>query len=109
MSLITEIEFIDDPNGKSCLEGLNIQLHDYLTDDADWNAEYWDFEPECLKKYSKMVESLFSQSANGIEFQALWVGEKPKNLIEIPIDKFLEVIERNQIATGARYVVRKSA
>ena len=109
MSLVTEIEFIDDPEGKSYLEGLNIQLHDYLTDDADWNAEYWDFDSEHLKKYSKLLEDLFSQSANGIEFQALWVGETPNNIIELPIDKFLEIVERNQIATGARYVVRKGA
>ncbi len=105
MSLVTEIEFIDDPDGKSCLEGLNIQLHDYLTDDADWNAEYWDFESEHLRRYSKMIENLFSQSANGLEFQALWVGEKPRTIIELPIDKFLEVIESNKIATGGRYVV----
>lgn len=109
MSLITAIKFIDDPKGKSCMEGLNIQLHDYLTDDADWNAEYWDFDSQYLKGYSKLLENLFSQSANGIEFQALWVGETPKNRIELPIEKFLEVIESNRISTEARYVVRKGA
>lgn len=109
MSLVTDIEFINDPKGESYLEGLNIQLHDYLTEDADWNAECWDFDAEYLKKYSKLLESLFSKSANGIEFQALWVGETPKNIVDVPIDKFLEIIERNEISTGARYVVRKGA
>jgi len=109
MSLVTEIEFIDDPKGKSYLEGFNIQLHDYLTDYADWDAEYWDFDSEHLKRYSNLLEDLFSKSANGIEFQALWVGETAKKVIDLPIDEFLAVIERNQIATGARYVVRKGA
>lgn len=107
MSLITKIEFINDLKGNAYLQGLDIELHDYLTDAADWDAEYWDFDSEYLSKYSKLVESLFTKSAKGIKFQALWVGEKPKKVIELPIDKFLEVIINNRISTSAKYVVRK--
>jgi hypothetical protein len=109
MSLVTEIEFINDPEARSYLEGLDIQLHDYLTDDADWNAEYWDFDADYLDEYAKLMETLYSKSANGIEFQALWAGETPKKMVELPIEKLLEIIECNQISTGARYVVRKGA
>jgi hypothetical protein len=46
MRFITEFVFIDDLSGKLYLNGIDIDLHDHLTDDADWDAEYWDFDSE---------------------------------------------------------------
>jgi len=61
MSLITELEYIDDPNGKSPLKSAGIDLHGHLTDDADWDAEFWDLDEEYLHAYCKKLEDLFSQ------------------------------------------------
>ncbi len=109
MSLITKIEFIDDPNESSLLKGMNVQLHDHLTDQADWDAEYWDFDADYLKEYQKLIEKIFKRSANGIAFQALWVGEEPTKVIHMTIDEFLKVIENNYIGTKTKYIVQKSA
>jgi len=109
MSLITNLTFIDDPSGKSYLKGTDIDLHDRLTDDADWDAEYWDFDAGCLQDYSKKLERLFSLSANGIEFQALWVGEKPTKVLELSLGDFLEIVRNNKIGTKTKYIVRKNA
>jgi len=109
MSLITVVKFIDDPSGKLFLKGTDIDLHDHLTDDADWGAEFWDFYEEYMRDYSKKLEYLFSQSANGIEFQALWVGDIPTKIINLSLSEFLEVVRNNKIDTKTKYIVRKSA
>jgi hypothetical protein len=109
MSLITEIEFINNRKSKSYLKGLNIDLHDHLTDQADWNAEYWDFDSDYLHEYSKILEHIISKSTHGIEFQAMWVGEHPDKLIELSPSEFLQVVRSNKIGTSTRYTVRKNA
>ena len=109
MSLVTKLVLIDDPNGLAHLKGADIDLHDHLTDDADWNAECWDFDAEYLQAYSKKLEHLFSLSANGIEFQALWVGDKPTNTLNLSLEKLLEIVRNNKIGTKTKYVVKKNA
>jgi hypothetical protein len=109
MSLATKLVFIDDPNGQSLVKDADIELHDHLTDDADWNAEYWDFDAEFLQAYSKKLERMFSLSANGIEFQALWVGDKPTKTLNLSLEEFLETVRNNKIGTKTKYIVRKNA
>jgi hypothetical protein len=106
MSLVTEIRFIDDPNKSPALR--NMELHEHLTSNADWNAEFWDIEEEFLQSYSSTLASLHFHSANGFEFQAIWVSDKPKKIIELTLNNFLEVVRNNQIGTRSKYVVRKN-
>lgn len=109
MSLVTKLTFIAESNESSQLSDADIDLHDHLTDQADWDAEFWDIGTEYLKTYAKRLEQLFSLSTNGIEFQALWVGDKPTRTLEISIDEFLEIVRSNRIGTKTKYVVRKHA
>jgi len=107
MSLFVEIEFINDQKGKSYLKDLDYQLHDHLTEQADWNAEYWDFDPDYLKEYSQKMEKIISQSKEGIEFQALWVGERPNKFLELSSNEFLDIVRKNKIGTSTRYIIKK--
>jgi len=109
MSLFVRIEFINDRKGKSYLKGFDYQLHDHLTEQADWDAEYWDFDSKYLIEYSKELEQLISKSVEGIEFQAMWVGEQPDKFLELSPDEFLEIIRSNKIGTSTRYIVNKNA
>ncbi|MCB0482824.1 MAG: hypothetical protein KDC83_15450 [Flavobacteriales bacterium] len=107
MSLDTKLVLIDDQSGNSHFINEDIHLHDYLTDNADWNAEYWDFDEEYLQEYAKKLERIYCSSGYGFEFQALWVGEYPTEIRHISIDDFLKIVKGNQISTKTRYVVRK--
>lgn len=109
MSLVTKLGFIDEPDRPWQLSGADIDLHDHLTDNANWNAEFWDFPTEYLETYAKRLEQLFSASTSGIEFQALWVGNAPSTTVDISISEFLDIVRKNRISTKARYVVRKNA
>ena len=108
MSLITIIEFINTSDKRSILNQYNIDMHDYLTDQADWNSEYWDFDSEFLLKYSITVNEIINSSSSGITFQALWVGENPSEIIELTIKELIKTIENNKIKTRAKYIARKN-
>ena len=109
MSLITQFEFLDRVNDSSNYIECDLELHDYLTDDADWAAEYWDIEQNYLEQYCGRLEKLYSQSTFGISFSALWVGEKPTKTINLGIDEFLEIVKSNKIGTKTKYIVYKDA
>lgn len=108
MSLITKIKFIDGTKGKSLLKNLDVQLHDHLTDNADWDAEHWDFEPEFLQEYAKKLETLISESESGIIFEALWASDDPHIFVELSPTDFLEIIRSNKIGTQTQYFVNKN-
>jgi len=109
MSLITKIEFIEKSDKRVMLNQSSIDMHDFLTDEADWNDEYWDFYPHKLLQYSKLIEEVINSSSRGIVFQALWAGEKATETIEVFASDFLKIIETNKIKTKAKYVARKNA
>jgi len=109
MSLITKIEFINKSDSNEILDKSNYDMHDLLTDDADWDEECWDFYPDKLLQFSKKIEKIINSSSKGIMFQALWIGEKPTNTIELSMPEFINIIESNKIKTMANYVVSKSA
>ncbi len=108
MSLFVEIEFINTRDQRSYLKKFDLQLHNHLTEQADWDAEFWDFDPEYLVEYSKKLEEVISYSKEGIEFQALWVGENPNKFIELSPNAFLEIIRTNKIGTSTHYFVNKN-
>ena len=109
MSLITTVQYIENESIDQYLPIDDLSLHDYLTDNADWNNEFWEFEPKFIKHYGEKILAVFNESVNGITFQAIWAGETPINTENLTIEQFLDVIEQNKIATKTKYVVRKYA
>jgi len=109
MSLITKIEFIAKADNAKLLKQYQIDMHDLLTDDADWDAEYWDFYPEQLLEYSKVLSEIIKASSKGITFQALWAGEKATEVIELSEKELLNLVKSNKIKTTAKYIASKSA
>lgn len=107
MSLITKVEFINASDKCKMPSKSSIDMHDFLTDNADWDDVYWDFYPKELLKYSKIIEGIINSSSKGIVFQALWAGEKPTETIELSVSDFLTLVKINKIKTTARYVARK--
>jgi len=109
MSLITKIEFIAKSDNAKLLKQYQIDMHDLLTDDADWDAEYWDFYPEQLLQYTKMLNEIIKASSKGITFQALWAGENATEVIELTDKELLNLVNSNKIKTSAKYIANKSA
>lgn len=53
MSLVTRLVLIDDPYGILRLKNADLDLHNHLIDDADWDADYWVFDVKYLQSYQR--------------------------------------------------------
>ncbi len=107
MSLITKISFIESKELASLILAEDLNLHDQLTDNADWNAEFWEFDIEFLAEYATRLSYYYDCSIKGIEFQAMWVSDRPNVTRNLSIDELLEVVRSNRIGTRTRYLIRK--
>jgi hypothetical protein len=45
-------------------------------------------------------------ASDGYIFEALWAGDKAEKQVEVSLDEILEIVQRNQIGTKTRYIVR---
>lgn len=81
------------------------ELHEYLTDAADWHADTWDFEPEGCARLAHTLGWLYERLPEAFLFSATW---GPVTIDERDIDRaeLLTVVESNAISTGTVYKVR---
>ncbi|NWK57719.1 hypothetical protein HW115_19025 [Verrucomicrobiaceae bacterium N1E253] len=89
-------------------EIIDYSLHDALTDQADWNADYWDFHQNQLKSVKERIKNDYLNSSKGIVFAALWVSDLPLNDVETTIEDLLERFDHGRIGTRDRYSIKKS-
>ncbi len=80
-----------------------------LTDDADWNAEFWDFQPSVLPPTANLLANINERVPNGFIVEALWAGDKPEETLTVSIDELKDLVLKNQIKTKAKYVVENNA
>ncbi len=104
MSLVTVLEAIKNGPNPS----FDYQLHDCLTDNADWNADNWEMVIPHVEDYCSQLREYFDNSVHGIIFQAVWVGEKPSTVVKLGIDDFLKLVRKSMLGTKTKYVVEKS-
>lgn len=103
MSLETKIEMLGNPSSEYFLP--EYELHDLLTDEADWNAEFWDFRVPGLEDFAQKISRLYAVSNGAFTFQALWSGDKPTKVENLSLDEFLCALRDNKIGTRTKYVV----
>lgn len=76
-----------------------------LTDEADWNAAFWDIQPEMLPHLADVLSFIAERVVGSFAFEDLWVGEKPKETVEVSPDDLKDAVLKNRIGTKVRYVV----
>ena len=84
------------------------ELHDYLTDTADWHADPWDVEVEGRSRLTRTLFWLYPQLPEGFLFSATW---DPPEIEERDIerDELLAVIESNSLSASTVYRVEPTA
>lgn len=80
-----------------------------LTDDADCNFEFWDFQPSLLPPTASLLANINERVPNGFIVEALWAGDKPEETLTVSIDELKDLVLKNQIKTKAKYVVENNA
>ena len=109
MSLISKLTYLNENGKETKVVEPNLELHDFLTDNADWNNEYWEFEKDRLLSFSHVIREHFNHSGYGITFQAIWAGENIKSTVNLSISELTNLILQNKISTKFKYIVIKNA
>ena len=103
MSLETKIEMLGNPSSEYFIP--EYELHDLLTDEADWNAEFWNFRVSGLENFAQIIIRLYAVSNGAFTFQALWSGDTATKVENLSLDEFLWALRDNKIGTRTKYVV----
>lgn len=85
----------------------DVDLHDALTDAADWNAPYWDFDQEQIQEFRSRIIEEFEAAPDGLLVSAIWTGDPVEEKIELSIQEFLERLNEGQIGTRTKYLITK--
>lgn len=80
-----------------------------LTDNADWNDEFWDFQPSVLLPTANLLAHINERVPNGFIVEALWAGDKLEETLTVSFDELKDLVLQNQIKTKAKYVVENNA
>jgi hypothetical protein len=81
------------------------ELHEYLTDAADWDAPTWDFEPEGQQRLARTLSWLYDRVPEAFRFSATW-GPVSIDERDVDRDELLAIVENNAVSTGTVYKVR---
>lgn len=85
----------------------DVDLHDALTDNADWNAPYWDFHQERLQRFRSQLIEEFEAAPDGLILSVIWVGDPVDEKINLSIDDFLRCLDEGRIGTRTKYRITK--
>lgn len=97
--------------GRELIEGLvhMNSLHDYLSDEADWDAPAWVFESEGLARLDRSLRLVFARVPHPLTFQAVWIGDPIESEQPVTRDALLELVAENRIGTRTLYLVAAAA
>ena len=78
-----------------------------LTDEADWAKPTWTLDPQVLEGLARAVE-LLAARADGLTFQALWIGDTPETTDRVPLKQLLRDIRGNAVRNKHVYTIGKA-
>ena len=93
---------ISDSEGDTLANGM-------LSDNADWNADYWELRPEYLEPLNDLVTQSFVKSLEGITFRAGWIGDEVTKRIELSLAELGQFILENRLPTRTLILLEKGA
>ena len=76
-----------------------------LSDNADPDKEYWDFEPDLLPDLATLLKTLREHTKSCFILEACWINEGASQHTPISIDELTRMIEEGRISTKANYLV----
>lgn len=80
-------------------------LHDALTDDADWNASSWDVTDVGTKRLVATISYLGTMLPDGFQLQALWAGDTPLEVKRVSLDEMVDIASSGGLGTRTTYEV----
>jgi hypothetical protein len=79
-----------------------------LSEDADWNAEFWSMRPEIRQPLARALEVLTTEGPAQIAVQALWVGDSPREEVHLSAQELVALAAAGRLGTRRRYLVERA-
>ena len=76
-----------------------------LTDQADWNAPFWDLRKDVLPSFADALKSIGLALKSDFEFYAVWQGDQVISDKEVNLLELMETVQENQLGNRIRYRV----
>ena len=76
-----------------------------LTDDADWEADYWDLRPALRGPLAETVRRVGGRMPEGFTLEALWAGDSYTSERECRLKDLVDAISDNRLGTHVRHTV----
>ena len=76
-----------------------------LTDDADWEADYWDLRPTLQGPLAETVRRVGGRMPEGFTLEALWAGDSYTSERECRLRDLVDAISDNRLGTHICYTV----
>jgi len=74
-----------------------------LSDEADWNADAWAMRPEVLEQLARTLQILVEEGPPNLSVEALWVGEAPREIVQVTAAKLVTLARSSGLGTRTRY------
>jgi hypothetical protein len=58
-----------------------------------------------LPRLAAVLQTIRNMAPGGFSFDAMWIGESPKEERRVTIDELLALVEQSQLGTRTRYLV----
>jgi hypothetical protein len=75
---------------------LDVWAHDILSEEADWDAPEWDFDPAGLDRLENTLGRISDLLPEEFTLEACWGGDKPQTEVVMTRDELLGARERKQ-------------
>jgi hypothetical protein len=79
-----------------------------LSDDADWNAEFWDMDPQIRERLAHALEILATRGPAHLTVEALWIGESRSEKVLVSVNELFALAATGRLGTTKRYIVERA-
>jgi hypothetical protein len=87
---------------------LSVHACDFLSEEADWNAQTWTMTADGRRSLSQILTAVFARLPGDIEIEATWGGDAPTKEQQVSRASLLSLVESDGLGTRTRYQVSAS-
>lgn len=85
------------------------EAHAALTDQADWNAQYWDMDTAARLRLDGALRALYQIAPSDILVWAIWSGDRVAEERSVSLEELSEIVRDGRLETRTRYHVPKNS
>jgi hypothetical protein len=79
-----------------------------LSDEADWNADFWAMRPEILEPLARTLQILIDQGPPHLTVAAAWLVTESRQTVNVTAAELVALARSSRLGTRTNYEVTKA-